>query len=73
MSPEHPRRTWARRTESVLTWVGYTADAAAGIAYLDGSAQWCAIAKVVGTTAKAGSWAAHRWATRHDRPEPDGR
>ncbi|WP_131809193.1 hypothetical protein [Mycolicibacterium setense] len=64
LPPEHRRHRWARRAETTLTWIGYTADAAAGVSVLSGWAQGSAVATVVAATANAGSRVAQWWTTR---------
>ncbi|MEB3065669.1 hypothetical protein [[Mycobacterium] zoologicum] len=68
----HSRRSWARRSESILEWVECTAYAATGITNLTGRTQWSAIATVVGATAGAASRITQWWAARCDRPVQPG-
>lgn len=71
-NPHHRRRALARRTEAALAWIGYVADAAAGVMCMSGWARGSAIATVVGGGAAAGSRTALWWAARVDHPDdPD--
>lgn len=69
MAPQPSPRAWARRTTAALTWLGYSADAVASAAYLNGSMHWSAAAKLIGAGAKAGARVSQRWATRPPRPD----